>query len=78
MKEDKVYLDHIVECLDWIEQFTVEGRTAFLKDRKTQSAVLRELQILSESTQHLSDPSQRRAPGSSLAGNRGVSQRTGV
>ena len=55
MKEDKVYLDHIVECLDWIEQFTVEGRTAFLKDRKTQSAVLRELQILSESTQHLSD-----------------------
>jgi len=55
MKNDQIYLDHILECIGWIESFTAEGREAFFKDRKTQSAVLRELQTLAESTQRLSD-----------------------
>ena len=55
MKNDQIYLDHILECIGWIESFTSEGREAFFKDRKTQSAVLRELQTLAESTQRLSD-----------------------
>jgi uncharacterized protein with HEPN domain len=55
MKNDQIYLDHILECIRWIESFTAEGREAFFKDRKTQSAVLRELQTLAESTQRLSD-----------------------
>jgi uncharacterized protein with HEPN domain len=46
MKNDQIYLDHILECIGWIESFTAEGREAFFKDRKTQSAVLRELQTL--------------------------------
>jgi uncharacterized protein with HEPN domain len=54
MKNDQIYLDHILECIGWIESFTAEGREAFFKDRKTQSAVLRELQTLAESTQRLS------------------------
>ncbi|MBI4830975.1 MAG: DUF86 domain-containing protein [Candidatus Lindowbacteria bacterium] len=54
MKDDRVYLDHILECLEWIHRYIGEGREAFLADRKTQSAVLRELQTLAESTQRLS------------------------
>lgn len=54
MKDDRVYLDHILECLRWIAVHTAEGREAFLTDRKTQSAVLRELQIMAESAQRLS------------------------
>lgn len=54
MKNDRDYLDHILESLDWIERFTSAGRAEFFEDRKTQSAVLRELQTLSESTQRLS------------------------
>jgi len=54
MKDDRVYLDHILECVHWIGRFTEDGRDAFFKDRKTQSAVLRELQTLAESTQRLS------------------------
>ena len=46
MKNDQIYLDHILESIGWIESFTAEGREAFFKDRKTQSAVLRELQTL--------------------------------
>ena len=62
MKRDRIYLDHILECIGWIEGFTVEGREAFLKDRKTQSAVLRELQTLAESTERLSEEFKSRHP----------------
>lgn len=54
MKDDRVYLDHILECLEWITRHVDGGREAFLSDRKTQSAILRELQTLAESTQRLS------------------------
>jgi len=54
MKDDRVYLDHVLECIQWIVVYTAEGREAFLSDRKTQSAVLRELQTLAESAQRLS------------------------
>ena len=62
MKSDRVYLDHILECIGWIERFTAEGRDAFFKDRKTQSAVLRELQTLAESTERLSEEFKSRHP----------------
>ena len=55
MKNETVYLDHIIECIDWIERYAAEGKEVFLRDRKTQSAVLREIQTLAESTQRLSD-----------------------
>ena len=54
MKDDLLYLLHIRECLDRIRDYTREGREGFSSDTKTQDAVLRNLQTLSESTQHLS------------------------
>jgi uncharacterized protein with HEPN domain len=55
MKDDKLYLIHISECIARIEQYTSEGRERFLEDAKTQDAVLRNLQVLAESTQRLSE-----------------------
>jgi len=55
MKSDLIYLNHILECIDWISKFTEQGKDAFFADRKTQSAVLRELQTLAESSQRLSE-----------------------
>jgi uncharacterized protein with HEPN domain len=75
MKNDQIYLDHILECIGWIESFTAEGREAFFKDRKTQSAVLRELQTLAESTQRLSGEFKRQysnIPWQNVAGFRNV------
>jgi uncharacterized protein with HEPN domain len=55
VKNDRIFLEHISECLRWIEEYLAEGgRETFFSDRKTQSAVLRELQTLAESTQRLS------------------------
>ena len=49
-----MYVDHILECLNWIGRHIAEGKESFFRDRKTQSAVLREIQVLAESTQRLS------------------------
>ena len=54
-RDDRLYLIHIGECLDRIEQYTSAGRDPFFSDTKTQDAVLRNLHILAESRQRLSD-----------------------
>lgn len=53
MKDNQLYLIHILESISRIEAYTREGKAAFLHDTKTQDAVLRNLQTLAESTQHL-------------------------
>jgi uncharacterized protein with HEPN domain len=36
---DRLYLTHILDAIQRIERFVVDGRAAFLADEKTQSAV---------------------------------------
>lgn len=55
VKDDRLYLVHVLECIDRIERYTAEGKMAFMADERTQDAVLRNLQVLSESTQRLSE-----------------------
>jgi uncharacterized protein with HEPN domain len=56
MKDDKLYLIHIAECIEHIESY-VSGidKEAFMTSPLVQDAVIRNLQIMAESTQHLSD-----------------------
>ncbi len=54
MKDDRLYVVYIVECISRIEQYTAEGKDVFLRDSKTQDAVLRNLQTLAEATQRIS------------------------
>ncbi len=55
MKDDTVYLRHIEDCIRRIEENVSEGRDRFMTSHTLQDAVLRNLQTLAESTQHLSD-----------------------
>ncbi len=55
MKDDRLYLIHVRECIDRIEQYALGGKDVFFTDVKTQDAVLRVLQTLAESTQRISD-----------------------
>lgn len=55
MKDDIAYVRHIRECIQRIEENVAEGRDCFIKSHVLQDAVLRNLQTMSESTQHLSD-----------------------
>ncbi|HEX3528918.1 MAG TPA: DUF86 domain-containing protein [Thermoanaerobaculia bacterium] len=62
MKDDRLYLLHISESLGRIEEYVTEGKEAFFADRKTQDAVLRNLQTLAESSQRLSEPLKASRP----------------
>lgn len=55
MKDDIVYLRHIMECIRRIEDNIAEGRGRFLESHTLQDAVIRNLQTMAESTQRLSD-----------------------
>jgi uncharacterized protein with HEPN domain len=62
MREDRVYLQHIAECIRRIEENTGRGREGFLQTHTLQDAVLRNLQTMSEATQRLSDAAKMRQP----------------
>lgn len=55
MKDDTVYLRHIEECIRRIEENISAGRDRFMTSHSLQDAVLRNLQTMAESTQHISD-----------------------
>jgi uncharacterized protein with HEPN domain len=54
VKDDRLYLIHIQEAIERIEEYTEDGKEVFFTDRKTQDAVLRNLHTLAESSQRIS------------------------
>ena len=55
MKDDRVYLGHILRCISRIEEYTIDGRERFLASHLIQDGVIRNLQTLAESSQRLGD-----------------------
>jgi len=62
MKDDAVYLRHILDAVAKIEHYTVGGRGTFFADPMTQDAVLRNLEIIGEAVRNLSADLRRRHP----------------
>ena len=76
MKDDRLYLIHIGECIDRVESYT-RGMTkeAFAASSLVQDAVIRNLQVLAESTQRLSaraKEGQRQIDWHKIAGFRNI------
>jgi uncharacterized protein with HEPN domain len=55
MKDDTIYLRHILECIRRIEANVAGGREPFMASHTLQDAVLRNWQTMTESTRRLSD-----------------------
>ena len=75
MKDDRVYLEHILRCIGRIEEYTVEGRDEFFTSHLVQDGVIRNLQTLAESSRRLSEGVKALHPGvdwKGLAGFRNV------
>ncbi len=53
MKDQSIYLLHIRDAIGNIEEYTKEGKTNFFKDRKTQDAVIRNLEIIGEAIKNI-------------------------
>lgn len=63
MKDDRLYLIHISECIERIENYVrAGGKQGFLASTLVQDAVLRNLQTMAESTQRLSDKTKDKHP----------------
>lgn len=48
MKDRGVFLRHLADCLQRIREYTADGRELFLQDRKTQDAVIRNLEVVGQ------------------------------
>ena len=75
MKDDRVYLRHILRCIARIEEYTIEGRDTFFASPLVQDGVIRNLQTLAESSRRLGDAVKARHPDvdwTGLAGFRNV------
>ena len=63
MKDDKLYLIHISECIEHIESYVSRmDKKAFMTSTLVQDAVVRNLQVMAESTQRLSDRAKNTHP----------------
>lgn len=64
MKDDRLYLIHISECIERIESYVVRrDKQQFLDSTLIQDAIIRNLQVLAESTQRLSDDAKESQSG---------------
>jgi uncharacterized protein with HEPN domain len=62
VKEDRLYLSHILECAGKVKDYIKDGRENFLVSQVIQDAVLRNLQTMTESCQRLSQGLKDRHP----------------
>jgi uncharacterized protein with HEPN domain len=54
MRDDKLYLTNIKECIEKIESYTVEGKATFEESSIIQDAVIRNFEVIGEATKRLS------------------------
>lgn len=62
MKDDKLYLHNILECMERIERYTSGGHEIFHTDEKTQDAVLRNFEVMGEAAKRISEPIRKKSP----------------
>lgn len=55
MKDDGVYLKHVLRCIARIEEYTAAGRESFFSSHLIQDGVIRNLQTSAESSLRLSE-----------------------
>jgi uncharacterized protein with HEPN domain len=62
VKDDRLYLIHIRECIERIQAYTASGRDRFMTDSMMQDAVVRNFEIMGEAAKRISQETLRRAP----------------
>jgi len=63
MKDYRVYLAQILERIGRVEEFTKEGKEAFLANNLIQDAVIRNFEVLGEASKRLPPEFRNQHPG---------------
>jgi uncharacterized protein with HEPN domain len=59
---DRLYLTHIAERIDRIEEYAAPGRNHFMANHQAQDAIMRNFEIIGEAVKRLSDQVLDRTP----------------
>lgn len=60
MKDDRLYLYHILERCRRVARFTDSGRDAFFQSEETQDAVIRNIEVIGEAAKRVSPDTRLR------------------
>jgi uncharacterized protein with HEPN domain len=62
VKSQRAYLEHVIECIRRIAEDSAPGRDGVFASRTLRDAIVRNLQVLCESTQRIAEPHKQRHP----------------
>ncbi len=62
MKKERLYLLHILESIQYIEQYTCDGKATFEKSTLIQHAVIRNFEVMGEAVRRISEQTQQQYP----------------
>jgi len=62
VKSQRAYVEHVIGCIRRIAGDSVPGRDAVFASRTLQDAIVRNLQVLCESTQRIGEPYKQQHP----------------
>ena len=62
MKNDRIYLKHILDAIRKVKQYASVGYEEFMTHSHWQDAVIRQLEIVGEATKRLSEESRNQYP----------------
>jgi uncharacterized protein with HEPN domain len=62
VKSQRAYVEHVIDCIRRIAEDAAPGRDAVFASRTLQDAIVRNLQVLCESTQRIGEPHKQRHP----------------
>lgn len=61
-KDPRVYLAHILECIEKIERYTNSGKEVYMRESMIQDAVIRNLEIIGEAAKRVDDNYRKEHP----------------
>jgi len=64
VKSQRAYAEHVIECIRRIGEDSAAGHDAVFASRTLQDAIVRNLQVLCESTQRIGEIHKKRTPRS--------------
>lgn len=63
MKDPRVYLAHILECIERIESYVAKGKDSFFAEPLIQDAVIRNFEVIGEAAKRIPDTYRLANPG---------------
>ena len=62
MKDDLVYVEHVLGCIARVQSYTAGRKAVFIESIMVQDAVIRNLQVMAESTTRISEAIRNKHP----------------